>query len=100
MRGAHMRRKTRRDALTPRSSTKVRGQSFANVGEQRQMVHSPAFAADDDLAGPPANVVKFEGDDFSAAQTEPSKQEQNRLISAPTECRSVHRRQNTFYFIG
>ncbi len=28
---------------------------------------------------------------FSRAQTEPSKQEQNRLISAPTECRSVHR---------
>jgi hypothetical protein len=64
------------------------------------MVHSPAFAADDDLAGPPADVVKLQRDDFSSPQTEPSKQEQNRLISAPTECRSVHRPQYTFYFIG
>ncbi len=64
------------------------------------MVHGPAFAADDDLASPPADVVKFKGNYFSRAQTEPSQQEQNRLISAPTECRSVHRRQYTFYFIG
>ena len=31
---------------------------------------------------------------------ETSKQEQNRLISVPAECRSVPGRQYTFYFIG
>ena len=64
------------------------------------MVHDPAFAADDDLASPPANVVKFERDDFPRAQAEPSKQKQNRVVSASTERRSVRRRQYTFYFLG
>jgi hypothetical protein len=39
------------------------------------MVHHPAFAADDDLSSPPTNVVKFERDHFTPAQTESSKQE-------------------------
>jgi len=38
------------------------------------MVHHPAFAADDDLSSPPANVVKFERDDFTATQAESSQQ--------------------------
>src|SRR5215472_15010410 len=46
---------------------KVPGQSFADVREQRQVVHHLAFAADDNLASPPANVVKFERGDFSRA---------------------------------
>jgi hypothetical protein len=46
---------------------KVQSQSFANVRKQRQVIHQLAFAADDDLAGPPANIVKFERDDFSGA---------------------------------
>jgi hypothetical protein len=37
------------------------------------VVRHPAFASDDDLASPPANVVKFERNDFSRAQTESSK---------------------------
>jgi hypothetical protein len=37
------------------------------------VIHHPAFAVDDDLASPPVNIVKFERDDFSRAQTESSK---------------------------
>jgi hypothetical protein len=64
------------------------------------VVHHTAFAADDDLASPPANVVEFERDDLSRAQTESSKQEQDRVVSAPTEFCSICRRQHTFYFLG
>jgi hypothetical protein len=39
------------------------------------VVHHPALAADDDLSSSPTNVVKFERDDFTPAQTESSKQE-------------------------
>jgi hypothetical protein len=38
------------------------------------MVHHPAFPADDNLPGPPPNVVKFERDDFTPTQTESSQQ--------------------------
>jgi hypothetical protein len=80
--------------------TKVQSESFANVREERQMVHHSAFAADDDLASPPANVVEFERDDFPRSQTESSKQEQDRVVPAPIERRSPRRRQYTFYLVG
>jgi hypothetical protein len=38
------------------------------------VVHHSTFAADDDLSSPPTNVVKFERDDFTPTQAEPSKQ--------------------------
>src|ERR1022692_241217 len=80
--------------------TKVQSQGFANVREQRQVVHHPAFAADDDLASPPANILEFERDDFARAQTKSSQEEQDCVIPVPTEFRSVRRRQYTFYFVG
>jgi hypothetical protein len=49
------------------------------------VINYPAFATDDDLASPPANIVEFERDDFSRAQTESSEQEQDSVISASTE---------------
>jgi hypothetical protein len=49
------------------------------------VVHHPAFATDDDLASTPANIVEFERDDFSRAQTESSEQEQDSVISASTK---------------
>jgi hypothetical protein len=36
------------------------------------VVHHPTFATDDDFSSPPTNVVKFERDDFTPAQTESS----------------------------
>jgi hypothetical protein len=65
---------------------KIVCQSFSNIREKRQMVHHPAFSTDNDLANPPANIIKFERYDFSSAQTEPGKQEQNRVISAAAGC--------------
>jgi hypothetical protein len=63
------------------------------------MVHHSTFPADDDLSSPRTKVVQFERDNFSTAQSESSKQKQNRVISAPSERKSRYR-QHLFHFAG
>jgi hypothetical protein len=38
------------------------------------VVHHSTFAANNNLSSPPTNVVKFERDDFTPAQTKSSQQ--------------------------
>ena len=64
------------------------------------MVHHPAFATDDDLSSPPTNVVKFERDDLTRAQTKSSKQKQDRVVPAPTGASIDPLPPVRVYFVG
>jgi hypothetical protein len=79
--------------------TKVGSESFADIREQWQLVHQPAFAVDDDLAGPPVNLVKLKRDNLSRPQAESRQQKQDRVVSASRWRRPLRRRQHAFHFL-
>ena len=52
-----------------------------DVGEQRHMVASRSFTANDDLAGTPVKVAELKKDDFARAQPKSGQEEQDRRIA-------------------
>jgi hypothetical protein len=55
--------------------TEVLSQRCPNIGRQGQGFNYMSFAANDDFANAPANVVQFEGDYFARSQPKPGKQQ-------------------------
>ena len=63
-----------------------------------KLLHHAAFATDDDLGGPPADIVQFQRDDLARAQTKSGKEKQDRIVPAPAGRRSIGCRQTRVYF--
>lgn len=70
-------------ALSPRAAVaKVLVQRLANVGRQRQMLLTPALAANHEFAPPPANVAQFEARHLAGTQSQTREQLEDRVITA------------------
>ena len=54
-----------RPALAPRAAAKIRHQRFANVDRQRQHIMPGTLAANQQLAGPPVDVVQLDRGDLA-----------------------------------
>ena len=74
----HAARDTRATAVL-----EVSRDGVADVGEQRHMVASRSFTANDDLTDTPVQVAQVKKDDFARAQPKSGEEEQDRGI-APT----------------
>ena len=61
--------------------TQIVDQSRAHIFRQRQSFQSLTFAAHDDLAALPVQVVQGHGQHFAAAQTESSQEQQDRVVT-------------------
>jgi hypothetical protein len=53
---------------------------------------------DDDLGGPPADIVQFQRNDLARAQTKSCEEKQDRIIPPSPGRRSIGYRQSTRYF--
>src|SRR4051794_41958023 len=53
---------------------------------------------DDDLGGPPADIVQFQRNDLARAQTKSCEEKQDRIVPTSPGRRSVGCRQSTRYF--
>src|SRR5690349_16828562 len=60
----------------------IRTERFADVDRQGHAVVYQTLAADQDLAGPPIDVMQLQSNDFPGAETEPGKQKKNRVVAA------------------
>ena len=60
----------------------VGGQGFADVGGQRQAVVLASLAPHLQLAGPPIDVIEFQGDDLARPQPQAGQQEDDGAIAA------------------
>lgn len=67
----------------PSASLEVVRQCLSHICHQGQAVHVPSLSAHDDFTGAPVDVIEFEGGDFTGPQTQPRKQEQNRVVPPP-----------------
>jgi hypothetical protein len=64
--------------------TKVYGKCFADIGNEGQPFHNPAFPTYHNLTCPPVNIVQFQQNDFAGSKAKPSQQKQDCIITAPT----------------
>ena len=60
----------------------VAGQGFADVGRQRQAVVMASLAPHLQLAGPPIDVIEFQGDHLARPQPQAGQQENDGAITA------------------
>jgi hypothetical protein len=79
--------------------TKISRQRLTDVGEQRYGFYQAAFAMDDNLSGPPVDIVELKKDDFPGSQSESGEQQQDRAIATASKCRLVRSRDYSIDFI-
>ena len=57
------------------------------------------LTSNEDLAGPPVNVIELESNDLTSAKTETGEQEKNRVVAAAGRRLAVAGSQHTFDFL-
>jgi hypothetical protein len=57
------------------------------------------LTSNQDLAGPPVNVIELESNNFPSAETEPGEQEKNRVIAAASRGETVAAAQHAIDFL-
>ena len=64
-------------------------ESRADIHGQWHPVVQQALAANQDLAGPPIDIIKLEGNDFASAEAEAGEQEKDGVVAASSRCLPV-----------
>jgi len=83
-----------RGARAPTVAEMLR-QRVPYIGEQRQMLDDATFAANDQLTGPPTNVIELEKRDLSCPESESGEQQYDGVIATTDRGRLVRRGQHT-----
>jgi hypothetical protein len=71
------------------SAGEVLGQCLADLGQQRQRFNQAALAVNHDLPAPPAQIIQFEPNDLAGSQPESGEQQENGIVPASGDGRSV-----------
>ena len=77
------------------ASLDVPGQRFPDVARKRETVLTATLSAHEDLTEAPIDIVEFEPDDFSAAQSEADEEHQDGVIAASQRTATVAAPQQT-----
>jgi hypothetical protein len=67
----------------------VEGESFTDIGWERQLSPAPTFGADGYPCILPVDVFQIQGDDLASTQAQSGQQKQNRVIAPSDGSRSV-----------
>ena len=72
----------------------------AHVGEQGHVISPWSFTSDDDLGGPPVEVLELERHDLAGAQPEPREQEHDGVVATAPRRRPVRGGERTLDVVG